>query len=74
VPEGAEIEIFDINGRLVAEISADAVGAGLKPARAGGSETLPYKITWRPDKSLGSGVYLIRIKGANASKKIIYMK
>jgi hypothetical protein len=67
----SSLQIFDIAGRMVSEI---AVRAGLKPARAGGSETLPYKITWQPDESIGSGVYLVRVKGTDAAMKAIYLK
>ncbi len=72
-PLADRIEIFDINGRRVAEM---LVGAGSKPARAGGSRTLPYEITWRPDKSLGSGIYYVRaIRGENAIvKRVVYLK
>ncbi len=75
-----KIEIFDINGRMVYETP---VGAGLKPARAGGSETLPYEIVWTPDASIGSGVYLVRacfdsaqrpIDGVAAVKRVVYLK
>ncbi|RKZ30478.1 hypothetical protein DRQ36_05405 [bacterium] len=66
----ANIEIFDINGRTVADIP---VGAGSKPARgAGGSRTLPYEIVWRPAESLPSGIYLIKI--GEKSKKAILIR
>ena len=68
------VEIFDINGRNVAQLP---VGAGSKPARAGGSRTLPYEITWQPDESLGSGVYLVRAKiedGQTATRRVVYLK
>jgi hypothetical protein len=68
-----QIEIFDINGRMVDNVS---VGAGLKLARAGGSETLPYEIIWQPDESVGSGIYLLRCKGAIGRNEIrlVYLK
>ncbi len=68
------VEIFDINGRMVAEMP---VGAGSKPARAGWSRTLPYEIIWRPSESIGSGVYLVRAKigdGQTTTKRIVYLK
>ena len=79
----SRIEIFDIAGRMVAEIPANgAVGEGLRPSRSsqtaktGGSETAPLRneIVWQPDKSLGSGVYLVRVKGTNVATRIVYMK
>jgi len=65
------VEIFDIAGRRVADI---LVGAGLKPARAGGSQTLPYEIVWRPG-DLPSGIYLARIKSDDMSltTKLVYL-
>jgi len=61
-PKGAEIEVFDIKGRIVYEMP---VGA--------------YRDTpaiWTPDKSLGSGVYLVHAKIGNESvtKRIVYLK
>jgi len=75
------IEIFDLAGRQVAQLPSPS--APLPGGEGGNSFSLWEKVSegrmraefiWQPDKSLGSGVYLIRIKGANASKKIIYMK
>ncbi len=67
------VEILDMNGRIVADIP---VGAGSKPASAGGSWTLPYEITWQPDESIGSGVYLVRatIEDEYITKRIVYLK
>ncbi len=71
------IEIFDINGRMVYKMP---VGAGSKPAHAGGSRTLPYEITWQPPASLGSGVYLVRARfgsvpaGETVTKRVVYLK
>jgi len=58
-PEGAGIEIFDINGRMVKTIPPAPLTKGVARARAcqgraGGS------YYWRPDAALGSGVYLVR--------------
>ncbi|RKZ29965.1 hypothetical protein DRQ36_07020, partial [bacterium] len=65
------IEIFDINGRMVFETP---VGATRRVARAGQPLLDPYEYVWIPDEPIASGVYLVRIKGTNASAKIIYMK
>jgi hypothetical protein len=67
------IEIYDIGGKRV---FTAPVGAGLKPARAGGSETLPYEIIWRPAAEVPSGVYLVRAKIGNSeiTKRVVYLK
>jgi hypothetical protein len=67
------IEIFDISGK---KVFTEFVGAGLKPARAGGSQTLPYKTVWRPAPSISSGIYLIRAKIGNSetTKRVVYLK
>ena len=62
-PEGAEIEIFDINGRSVAEF--------------GGGDQI-----WKPEASVGSGIYLVRARfdsaqrpdGATVTKRVVYLK
>ena len=76
------LEIYDVNGRRIAQLP---VGEGLKPSRSllteqtGGSETTPLqngKIIWRPDPSLGSGVYLVRATAGDVSttKRIVFLK
>ena len=66
----SRVEIFDIAGRMVANIP---VGAGLRPA-LGGSKTHPY--VWTPDASLGSGVYLVRatVGDMGITKRVVYLK
>jgi len=84
VREPPVIEIFDIAGRRIDQI---AVGEGLKPSRSsittqtGGFETAPLRnceFTWQPDKSIGSGIYLVRVKsgqsGESIVKRIVYLK
>ncbi len=82
-PECAEIEIFDVNGRLVYEIPVGARSQtrpspnnGNRDMETGGSQTLPYEITWSPDKSLGSGIYLVRVKSGDKdiTKRVVYLK
>ncbi len=56
-PEGAEVEIFDIQGRIVGELP--------------GGETI-----WKPEPSIGSGIYLVQAKYENQEvlKRIVYLK
>jgi len=79
-PENAIVEIFDINGRMVDKIP---VGEGHRALPSGGDAgngstqgCSPTGIVWTPDKSLGSGVYLVRAKigDESASKRIVYLK
>jgi len=66
-----EIEIFDINGRMVAEIPANG-SESAKPLSTNASGAC----RWQPDESLGSGVYLVRAKIGDESvtKRIVYLK
>jgi len=70
-PDGAEIEIFDINGRLVEEIPA-LRGDSAKPS----STDVSGACRWTPDKSLGSGIYLVRAKigDETVTKRVVYLK
>jgi len=64
------VEIFDINGRIVYEIPVG--DAYMRPA--GGMYAAPT--IWKPEKSVGSGVYLVRAKigDETVSKRIVYLK
>jgi alpha-tubulin suppressor-like RCC1 family protein len=76
-----DVEIFDVNGRMVDEMT---VGATRRVARSTGQPPVdPYEYVWQPDESLPSGVYLVRarvetgsISGATATstKRIVYLK
>ena len=69
-----QIEIFDINGRLVAEIP---VGEGLVPSRESGDHKgRPYETVWTPDDNTTSGVYLIKatVNNREICTKTIYLK
>jgi len=67
-PEGAEIEVFDVNGRRV--------GAWRRHARTGLPPSNPYETVWQPSPALGSGVYLVRatVGEQSTSKRIVYLK
>ena len=53
----AKIEIFDLNGRCIAEFD-------------GGDQV------WKPEVSVGSGIYLVRAKigDKDITKRVVYLK
>jgi len=67
----AFVEIFDIAGRMVAEIPANG-SESAKPSSTNASGA--YR--WQPDESLGSGVYLVRARfgDESTSKRVVYLK
>ena len=85
----SRVEIFDVNGRFISEISDHGpVGAErARPARqkmsgdkittgdAGVAPTIRQYI-WQPSESIGSGVYLVRatVGDESVSKRIVYLK
>jgi len=73
-----EIEIYDIDGRMVAQIPANnPVGDGSPvPPTKGRGDRAPTEIVWTPDAALASGVYLVRARfgGESVSKRIVYLK
>jgi hypothetical protein len=64
----SRIEIFDINGRIVDDLSP--LTRGVAP------EAMGCVLVWKPDASVGSGVYLVRAKVADneTTKRIVYLK
>ena len=68
------VEIFDINGRMVAEIPVN----NPDPSANGRGDRAPTNETviWTPDKSIGSGIYLVRARfsGESIAKRIVYLK
>jgi len=72
------IEIYDINGRMVAEISA--LNSPL--TRGVATKATGCVFTWQPAASFGSGVYLVRARfdklsdrgGESVSKRVVYLK
>jgi len=86
-PKGAEIEIFDVTGRRVAQLpNGGSVGAGFTPVLNDGAHDnerdgarpspTAREFTWSPSASLGSGVYLVRAVGFGYSNscKIVFIK
>ena len=81
-----KIEIFDIAGRRVAELSprhtADPLakgvsGGGLAPLNKGGCpEGTGGILTWQPSATLSSGIYLVRatMGDESLSKRVVYLK
>ncbi len=72
------IEIFDVNGRRVSTLRPSATslqkgGNDISPLTKGGQGG---SYVWRPDESLGSGVYLVRIvqDGQTYTKPVVYVK
>ena len=61
-PDNAIVEIFDLNGRIVYEMPV-----GSRPAST---------VLWQPNKSVPSGVYLVRAKigDKNITKRVVYLK
>jgi len=60
------ITIFDLNGKQIADSSPDSRLPIL------GSSC----VVWRPDESIGSGIYIVRLSANNRtfSKRIVYLK
>jgi len=86
---GVVVEIFDIAGRRVADLSprncirnSDPLIKGVftdndSPLNKGGCpEGTGGILIWRPDENIGSGIYLVRAKinGAETTKRIIFLK
>ena len=78
-----QIEIFDIVGRYVAQLPSPSVP--LPAGEGGNSFSLWEKVsegrmraefTWQPEKSVGSGVYLVRAKIGDESvtKRVVLIK
>jgi len=71
-----EIEVFDITGRKIAEITPPAPLDRGEQEKSSLSRGDLEGLVWQPDKSLGSGVYLVRARfgDESVSKRIIYLK
>jgi len=73
------VEIFDLSGRCVWSSNVGVTHRGYpdRPGQTQGSAPTNGTIIWTPDKTISSGVYLIKVTapdGQIASKKIIYLK
>jgi len=75
-----QIEIFDVNGRMVDNLS---VGEGPRAFPLDGNSPngsaqghSPTNIVWQPDDNIGSGIYLVRatVGEQSISKRIVYLK
>ncbi|RKZ30252.1 hypothetical protein DRQ36_06175 [bacterium] len=78
-PRQVGIEIFDLTGRLVADLPLPRAKSGSRfseepPTEFPDLARGPTPLIWQPDKSLGSGVYLIRAKGMDSTIRIVYLK
>jgi len=75
-PAGAEIEVFDINGRRVEPVTelVEMPGGADLPSTSSGSGSCT--VVWQPHASLGSGVYLVRatVGEQSTSKRVVYLK
>ncbi len=76
-PAGAEIETYDVNGRLL-DVIPD-----YDRESSGAEENLDFRlygndrtVVWQPSKNITSGIYLVRAKidDQTTSNKIIYLK
>jgi len=78
-PEGAKIEIFDVNGRIVDNLSVGSrppsTASHKMTGDAGVAPTIREYI-WTPNDNIGSGIFLVRAKYADESisKRIVYLK
>ena len=73
-PEDVAVEIFDINGRKVGNVS---VGDGSPvPQTNGRGNCALTEVVWQPEASVGSGVYLVRAKigDVEITKRVVYLK
>ena len=78
---GAEIEIFDIAGRMVETLRPSAtslVKGGTEPVPLNKGDVAQRQgvYIWQPSASVTSGIYLVRavVGGESVSKRIVYLK
>ncbi|MCK5833433.1 hypothetical protein KAH81_07170 [bacterium] len=81
-----KIDIFDLNGRCVAELfspysfcTSDSLVKGISEYDSNSVE-IPrgsWEIIWAPGKAIGSGIYLVHLQfynGSTATKMVVYIK
>ena len=71
------IEIYDISGRLVADLAAPSAGTGADAKTPSGNPAEgPTPVVWQPSENIGSGVYLVRatIGEETYSRPVVYVK
>ena len=80
-PGQIAVEIFDITGHLVGNLPLSRTKSGDKTSgylenRNPDLVRDPTPLTWIPDKSITSGVYLIRARVGDevVTKKIVYLQ
>jgi len=68
-PGQVGVEIFDVNGRMVADLPVPNCDLG-------NSQFGPTPVIWQPEESIGSGVYQIRatVGVETVTKRIVYLK
>lgn len=73
----ASIEIFDIIGHKISRFSPNELGNSDKKENQN-SNIIPQRrsIIWKPNNTIGSGIYLVRATSGNQSvtKRVVYLK
>ena len=67
-----EIKIYDISGKLIADLPVPSTGCD----GGGGAVEGPTPLIWTPDETIVSGVYLVRATNGDqtATKRVVYLK
>jgi len=75
-PESAEIEIFDVNGRRVADAPFDSDQETKFRSLSEVETTANGEFVWTPDASISSGIYIVRAQVGEQEimKRVVYLK
>jgi len=77
-PIGSKIEIYNLQGKLVWESQSqkEHINKDEETFSSRGEASTMKSFVWQPDKSIGSGVYLVSVSFGKwkLSKKIVYLK